>query len=277
MPEFNRKRQEASYELFEKFMLEDQRQYYQDAVERNRLAASQVNRIRATFALLTGLASALAGLIVLLTPGTCQSTQLLSALSQTGVQVTIDSTPEAFAAPSTPTNGQTSASAAQQTNCGVVNVVVVLMLIIAVVAPALGGAFGTLADLFQWDRLVSIYDTALENLEVADAKSPLTDMEDIEYLASLKAYTEGTLSVMRDETAQWGQVIRTPESIQRFIEREMELAEKNVDPLPDEVRKAISDEMNSLREAAAQTNQRLDDLRALFEKDAGKPSEPTPP
>jgi PHP family Zn ribbon phosphoesterase len=86
------------------------------------------------------------------------------------------------------------------------------------VAPAIGAAFTTLADLFQWDRQTQIYDTALENLEVADAQSPLASMNDIEYQAALNAFSEGTLTVMRDETTQWGQLIRTPESLQKYID-----------------------------------------------------------
>ncbi|HLY26365.1 MAG TPA: hypothetical protein VKQ72_08495, partial [Aggregatilineales bacterium] len=89
----------------------------------------------------------------------------------------------------------------------------------AVVAPALGGAFGTLADLFQWDRLITIYKTAEENVIVAEALAPDIAMPDGEYWAALQAFTEGTLTVMRDETAQWGQLIRDPEQIRNFIEQ----------------------------------------------------------
>jgi hypothetical protein len=100
-----------------------------------------------------------------------------------------------------------------------------MLLVVAVVAPALGAAFTTLADLYQWDRLITVYDVALENLEVADAQSPLPAMDDLVFRAALRAYTEGTLSVMRDETAQWGQLIKTPASLEAFIVQEAARAE----------------------------------------------------
>lgn len=201
MASLERKHMEALYEVFKEAALEDQRRYYRRAVSRNRNAAAQVNRLRALFALLTGLASALAGLIVASAGGD---------VAQCGIAGL-----SAIAA-------ETTAPAAQAAvlDCSAINNVVPLLLVVAVVAPALGAAFTTLADLYQWDRLITVYDVALENLEVADAQSPLPAMDDLVYRAALRAYTEGTLSVMRDETAQWGQLIKTPESLEHFIAQE---------------------------------------------------------
>jgi hypothetical protein len=93
--------------------------------------------------------------------------------------------------------------------------------------PVLGQIFNTLADLYQWDRMITIYDSALENIEVADAQSPLPDMDDVVYAASVRAFTEGTLAVMSDETAQWGQSIRTPPQLERFVAEQRERAQRS--------------------------------------------------
>jgi hypothetical protein len=82
-----------------------------------------------------------------------------------------------------------------------------------------------LADLYQWDRLVTVYSAALENIEVADARSPDPEMDDLSYRAALNAYMDGTLSVMRDESAQWGQLIRTPAQIEKFLQDQVAKAE----------------------------------------------------
>jgi hypothetical protein len=222
MPPLERKHNEALFALFKDAALEDQRRYYQRAVKRNRKAAAEVNRLRAIFALLTGLSSALAGLIVAYSVAgggieTCNPTAL-RAIAAVAPAAEVTQTPEEEAAIA-------SGQAAPVPDCTAVNTVVPLLLVVAVVAPALGAAFTTLADLYQWDRLITVYDVALENLEVADAQSPVTSMDDLVYRAALRAYTEGTLSVMRDETAQWGQLIKTPESLDAFVAQEASKAQ----------------------------------------------------
>jgi hypothetical protein len=213
---------ESLYELFSEAALEDQRRYYQRTVVRSRQSAAQVNRLRALFALLTGLASALAGLIVAYavssnTLETCKAIALGTIAAPAIVEQVTPSPQEEEAI--------ASGVGTPQPDCAAINVVVPLLLVVAVVAPALGAAFTTLADLYQWDRLITVYDVALENLEVADAQSPLSAMDDVVYRAALRAYTEGTLSVMRDETAQWGQLIKTPETLEQFIAQEEARAE----------------------------------------------------
>lgn len=100
-----------------------------------------------------------------------------------------------------------------------------LLAIVSVVAPAIAAAFGTLADLYQWDRASSIYEAAAENLVVADAESPDEQMGNDKYRLALQAFSSGTLQVMRDETAQWGSLIRTPQQIEEFIASAREQAE----------------------------------------------------
>jgi hypothetical protein len=241
MAQFDRKHMEALYEVFRVAALEDQKLYYQRTVERNRTAASQVNRWRAFFALLTGLSSALAGLIVAYAVagnefGRCDLAAL-TAISAQSSPALVQPTPEATLSP----EEEEAIAAGTGTpifNCDLVNIAVPLLVIVAVVAPALGGAFTTLADLYQWDRLTTVYDVAAENLEVADAQSPLPSMEDdLVYRAALRAYAEGTLAVMRDETAQWGQLINTPRALEAFIVQERAKAEaasaSATNPTPD--------------------------------------------
>jgi hypothetical protein len=100
-----------------------------------------------------------------------------------------------------------------------------ILTILSVILPALGGAFTTLADLYQWDRTVAIYEAALESIGEADALSPVDTMDDLVYRASLRAYAEVTLTVMREETAQWGQLIKVPVQLEQFIEEERRRAE----------------------------------------------------
>ncbi|MBX3085373.1 MAG: hypothetical protein KF716_27310 [Anaerolineae bacterium] len=175
MATLTRDESEALYRLFNRFALEDQRNYYRTIIAKSRTAARQVNQLRAVFALLTGLSSALAGLIVATDAGAGN--------------------------PATAT-------------------IVVTLLVIAIVTPIIGSAFGTLGDLYQWDRLTTVYEGALQNIEVADALSPDSEDDDKNYTAALRAFAEGTLSVMRDESAQWGQLIRPPRQIEEFLQAE---------------------------------------------------------
>jgi hypothetical protein len=197
MPAPDRKQMEALYTIFNEATLGDQRAYYRQSLSRYRTSAAQVNTIRAIFSLLTGLASALAGLLV--------QSQLNAG------QCALIPIPDAAVG-----------------MCQFVIGFSGFLMVISIVAPALGAAFGTLADLYQWDRLITIYDVSLENLEVADAASPDPEMGDENFWLALKAYTDGTLNVMRDETAQWGQLIRTPKAVEDFIAEQEAKANQSV-------------------------------------------------
>jgi hypothetical protein len=199
-PSKERKYQETLYLLFQQEALEDQRKYYANSVRRYRKSATEVNRLRALFAFLTGVSSALAGLIAAV---------YLSSLDCTRAANAVNVNDPGVINPGV---------------CGAAQAVVAFLTIMAIVAPAIGAAFTTLADIFQWDRLTSIYQTALENLEVADATSPIAEMDDVEYRASLRAFAEGALEVMRNETAQWGQTAQAPVQLERFIREEREKA-----------------------------------------------------
>ena len=62
---------------------------------------------------------------------------------------------------------------------------------------------------------------------MADAQSPDdTITDDVTYRAALTAYAEGTLSVMNDESAQWGQSIRTPAQLEKYLEDAKRRAEE---------------------------------------------------
>jgi len=199
MAKFDRADLESRYELFNQFALDDQRNYYKSTLTKYRLSARQVNRLRALFAFLTGLSAAAAGFIVqssFVTGARCNPV----VSGDVGTAIPID--------------------------CGNLKIFVYIFMISAVVMPVLGQIFNTLADLYQWDRMITIYDSALENIEVADAQSPLFDMEDVVYAASVRAFTEGTLAVMSDETAQWGQSIRTPPQLERFVEEQRQRAQR---------------------------------------------------
>ncbi len=194
MDELNRNRLEAIYRVFDKFALEDTRVFYKATIQRHRRAAGQVNFLRALASFMAGFAAALVGLIV-------QSVYVSG---------------NSCIAPATPD---------QLSYCQFINTVIVILMMLAIVSPAVGGGLSTLADLYQWDRQVSLYDESLKNLAVADARSPDPEMDDDTYRAALMAYSLGSLTVMYDEAAQWGQMIRTPVQIEEFIKRSQERAE----------------------------------------------------
>lgn len=185
----DRKDMEARYEMFDAFALQDQRNYYDATVRRYRRAAAQVNQVRALAAFFTGLFSALAGYIV-------QTHFVTGAACAAGTEAMPDF-------------------------CITSSVFLAIFLGLTVAMPALGAFFSTLADLYQWDRQITIYDAARENVELADARSPIDGMDDLTYRASLRAFAEGTLLVMQDETTQWGQSIRTPPQLERYIAEEI--------------------------------------------------------
>jgi hypothetical protein len=195
MAEINRQEVKIRYEIFDKYALKDQLHYYEDTVKRNDKALRQVNKIRATLALLTGLASAVAALI----------TQLY--FTENGVCY-----------PTTPDISKFDMCPWQwgfMLGC----------IVASIVLPAVGGFFNSLMDLFQWDRLISIYESASENIRKADSLSPDEEQPESEYVQSYYDYVHGTLQVMSDETSQWGQSIRAPQSTENFVNAELDKAD----------------------------------------------------
>lgn len=207
MPPTTRTENEAAYALFDKFVLNDQRNFYEVKVSQYRNSSQQVNKIRAILAFTTGLASALAGLVV---------------------QSSFDNNGQCLIKNELGSNlvGLINSLVGGSANCSALQALVVFLIILAVIMPAMGGAFNILADLYQWDRLITIYSSSLENIEIADAQSPDPEMDDMTYRASLNAFSEGTLGVMYDETAQWGQLIRTPETLSKFVAAEQKIADQ---------------------------------------------------
>lgn len=193
MPNLTRKDLEARYVMFQDFALKDQRGYYAATIKKHRQASQQVNQLRATIALLTGVAAASVGLIAAMNFNVCP--------------------PDFIPNPQTivPTAG-----------CEWWKLTINFAIILATGLPAFAAFFNMLADLYQWDKLIAIYDAAQENIEVADAHSPIDSMGLKEYRASLQAYAQGTLDVMSDETAQWGQSIRTPKGMQEYLDEAQE-------------------------------------------------------
>lgn len=192
--QFGRKDWELRYQLFDKFALADQRNYYNAKKDQFRKASDQVNRVRATLALFTGIASALAGFIM-----------------------------QIFFAQNAMCDGVNAAN-----YCDAVRVIIVILTILSVALPALAALFNTLSDLYQWDKTIDIYENASQTIEYADALSPLTDEDDAQYRAALKAYSEGVLAVVNDETAQWGGSIRTPAQLEKFVEDQKQRASEVV-------------------------------------------------
>ena len=190
MAEKSRAEIKARYELFDRHALKDQRWYYQDTIERHSKALGQVNVIRATLALSTGVAAGLAAVVqqsAFVGNGACSVESIEAA------------------------KGLVPA------HCTAYQIIILACVVLSVVLPALGAFFNSLMDLYQWDRLVGVYESAVENINVADALSPDEAQPKDVYTQSYKDYIEGTLQVMSDETAQWGQSIRTPRATEKFL------------------------------------------------------------
>ncbi len=205
---------EVRYQIFERALLQDQRAYYKREIERNRRAGQQITRVRAFFAFLAGVASLLAAIIGGLTAiqggnSACNVNQLAAIADANLPSKQADQISNKLEATVTEGNALV---------CVLLGTITPVLMIIAVGAPALGAAFTTLADLYQWDRLSSVYETAQKSLAVADALSPITEEPDDVFLASMHAYAEGTLTVMRDETAQWGQLVKMPDALQDYVD-----------------------------------------------------------
>lgn len=216
-----RVRLEAMYELFRLVAMDDQKGYYEASLKKNRKAALGASTYAAFFALLAGLASALAGLLV---SGEVTRADIARCTFNSDViEISVASLGDGDVVIS-----EGDVAEIQNGDCGFLGWLVPI-LVVAVVSPVIGGAFTTLNDLYQWDRLVSVYNNALESLEVADAQSPVEEIkETAEYRAALEAYIEGTLDVMRDEQTQWGQLIKTPTELAAYYERALNLYESNI-------------------------------------------------
>lgn len=199
-----RKDLRARYWIFQEAVLDDQRKYYSRTVEIYEKAARGVRFWRALMALVAGAASLLVSLII------------LSASSSGALQACNAESLNEFSANTIEITASTQ-SMIEEVDCSPVRTHAPILIIIATVAPAIAAAFATLADLYQWDRLSSIYKNAYRSLAVPDALSPDDEMNDEVYLASLQAYAEGTLRVIRDETSQWGQSVKIPEALQEYI------------------------------------------------------------
>ena len=204
--ELSRADLEARYSMFQEAVLIDQRRYYRKTVEIYEKASKGVRFWRALMALIAGLASTFVSLIILnaSSNGTMEMCNVarLEPFLQQNIEL-----PTSVANPS------------EEVDCTAVNMYAPILIVIATVAPAIAAAFATLSDLYQWDRQSSIYKNAQRNLALPEALSPDDEMDDEVYRRSLEAYAEGALRVMRDETSQWGQSVKIPDALQKYIEK----------------------------------------------------------
>jgi hypothetical protein len=180
---------EALNLLFTERAYEDQAEYYEQRTRRNKLSVKQVTALRATLAFFAGLSSA-------------SATLLFTFKVRSGCPT--------FAAIDL-------AKVVPGAECSVLSAVLIALPIFCIVFPALGAAFHTLSDLYQWERLGTVYETAMANLKSAGAKAPLPSMSNTAYDKLLEIYALNTLAAMRDEATQWGQLIKAPDATTTFI------------------------------------------------------------
>lgn len=219
------------FEAFQQFALEDQGRFYRRERARSLNAERGINRIRATIALITGIAAAIAaalGQTYFVEGASCQATQVVTAQaivaeSPEGIEILPEGPVTEF--PPALTN-PVSDALSLLSDCDTARNAITIMIILSITLPAIGGFFSSLSDLYQWERLTAVYANANQNLIYADALSPDPEEPYEEYFTSYHAYVEGALQVMSDETKQWGQAIRKPEKTDEFIERMRDRARK---------------------------------------------------
>lgn len=188
-------------QVFKKYAFEDQRNFYRRTHEKDARAHSEVNAMRALMLLIAGFCAALATFI-----------------AQVGLGG------GSFCAPEQDTIPGICAQIRHFGN---------LLVIAAVVLPAVASVFGSLADLYQWKRTSNLYDTAYNVLDYTEQFSPADHEQDPEeYRKSLDAFADRVLNIMEQEQGQWGQNIPTVEEIDKFIREQREKTEKRT-PKPD--------------------------------------------
>jgi hypothetical protein len=69
----------------------------------------------------------------------------------------------------------------------------------------------------------------MNNVFLADALSPRDDMTDEEFYMYLTAYSDAVLDIMHEETAQFGNMIRSSQQIQDFLDKSRQRAQSLID------------------------------------------------
>lgn len=104
---------------------------------------------------------------------------------------------------------------------------IIPLVVIAVVAPGIGATFGSLISLFQWDRLMTVYDSTYKSILVADAMSPRPNVEqDADYYTQMLAFVDSSLDIMQEETGQFGSLTRSSQQIEEFVKKSTARAEE---------------------------------------------------
>ncbi len=95
--------------------------------------------------------------------------------------------------------------------CGVIGAVARFLIIAALTGGAVALLFLFIPLLYQWERLIAVFQASLLNLETIGAASPLNSQpiaDDGEYRREVESFTEAVLRVLEEESAQYGQRAR---------------------------------------------------------------------
>jgi hypothetical protein len=97
---------------------------------------------------------------------------------------------------------------------------VLALVVLTAILPGFGWLLSTLLELYQWTRFTELYESAQNNLQYVESSiSPDPLMNDEEFVASVRDFANNSIKVLVDESAQWGQLNRTPLDInQRLVE-----------------------------------------------------------
>ncbi|MBK8024700.1 MAG: DUF4231 domain-containing protein [Chloroflexi bacterium] len=167
---YDRETDESYERIFYEFMLNDTRSFYHSKIRSYRQAARECGLIGA-FALLVGsIATAAAAILSPNAPDLATCGDLLCQL-------------HASISP--------------------------LLVLVTLMSAGIAIFFFMLPLLQQWERRIVTFETSLENLEVADAYSPVPQMDDRAFRLELETFAENALRTMEEEAAQFGQIIRS--------------------------------------------------------------------
>jgi hypothetical protein len=110
---------------------------------------------------------------------------------------------------------------------GVLIMIAIVGVAFSIIGPALAAAFSTVSDLYQWRRFSEVFRDAWKSMERANGEEPVRPSSDALVLrAQLDRYVNTTLAVMEDETKQFGQFLRSPEDIEKFVKQAEERVER---------------------------------------------------
>lgn len=170
---FERERDEAMWRLLRRFLYDNASVYYKTKIDRYRRVNSLCNRFGAFSNVMAGIYIAAAGVITVV--------RQVFSLDLPGL-----------------------AGVCGGPVCDILALLVPLLIIASLFSAASALLFGILPLIYQWERLIVIFETSLDNLDQVDAE-PDDTLPDAAFRSQFEAFIEAALRVLETEAAQYGQ------------------------------------------------------------------------